>query len=171
MYHNTKYLQFYVTVYFDCRFSNLLKLQEHLTSVHNFEVSIKYHEFCNIDEFEKWKAAEELATKSYYVRNSSAKTYGTSKIHYLYCNRSGHKAKGSGKRQLKLQGSCKIDKVCLSHIKAVENLESNMVSVEYCSTHTSHNMELCHLPIPEAAKHAIALKVQEGVAVERTYFG
>ena len=158
----------YLAYLFDYRFTNLLKMQEHLSSEHNYEVSVSAHEFKSMAEFEEWKIKEETASKSYFVRNSSSKICGSNKFYYYYCNRSGsYKGKGSGKRQLKIQGSCKTGKTCIAHLKVTENLQTQMISVQYCSTHSNHHLELCHLPVPKTTKQLIAMKLQEGVSIER----
>jgi len=94
--------------------------------------------------------------------------YGSSKHHYFYCNRSGnHESKGHTKRQIKLQGSCKAASTCIAHIKAIQNTLTDEIVVEYCSTHNSHDLNLCHLPVPEDIKHFIAAKLQDGVSLDR----
>ena len=57
--------------------------------------------------------------------------------------------KGEGKRQLKTQGSCKTGNVCIAHLKVAEDITTGVVNVEYCCTHTGHEAELGHLPVPE----------------------
>ena len=60
-------------------------MQEHLTKDHDMDVTISTHNFCDMEEFEKWKTAEETASRSYFVRNSSSKLYGdTNKFYYYY---------------------------------------------------------------------------------------
>ena len=39
--------------------------------------------------------------------------------------------------------------------------------MEYCSTHTEHEIQLTHLPILDDVKLLIARKLQEGVCVTR----
>jgi len=144
-------------------------MQEHLTKDHDMDVTISTHNFCDMEEFEKWKTAEETASRSYFVRNSSSKLYGdTNKFYYYYCNRFGsYKGKGCGKRQLKTQGSCKSEKQCISRIKVMENLVTKAVTVQYCSTHTGHDKDECHLPISQLTKNMISAKLQSGIPVER----
>ena len=84
------------------------------------------------------------------VQNSSAKIYGSVKHLYYYCNRSGHyKPKGHGKRSLQCQGTCRSGNTCIAHIKTMEDTLSKTLVVEYCSTHTGHEIQLSHLPILE----------------------
>ena len=41
------------------------------------------------------------------------------------------------------------------------------IKYHHCSTHSYHDLELCHLPVPKTTKDLIAAKLQEGVAVEQ----
>jgi len=70
-------------------------------------------------------------------------------------------------RQLKNMGSNKSDTTCVAHIKAIENMSTGAVTVEYCAAHNSHNIEICHLPISHDTKAMIASKLQDGVCVDR----
>jgi len=62
----------------------------------------------------EWKASEEGATRTKYVkaRKDIRRIDGAIKQYY-YCHRSGHyRAKGHGLRRLKVQGSAKIGCLC-----------------------------------------------------------
>lgn len=41
------------------------------------------------------------------------------------------------------------------------------VAVEYCPIHNSHDLNLCHLPVPEDIKLFIAAKLKDGVSLDR----
>ena len=119
-------------------------------------------------EFLQWKEQEERATNSSYVKHSSSKTYGESEHYYYYCNRTGiYIGKGEGKRQLKTQGSSKINMHCIAHMKAVHNIKTDAVNVQYCATHNTHSIQLAHLRMSEETRNRIALKLQQGITVER----
>jgi len=108
-------------------------------------------------EFEQWKLQEVSKTKSHYVRNTSAKVFGSSKHYYFYCNRYGdYKSKRHMKQQLKLSGSHKIDSTCVAHIKATQDLTTDEIVVEYCGVHNSHDTKLCYLPVPQEIKLSIS---------------
>ena len=47
----------------------------------------------------------------------------------------------------------------------MEGTLSKTIVVEYCSTHTGHEIQLSHLPILDVVKLLIARKIQEGVCV------
>ena len=72
--------------------------------------------------------------------------------------------KGSGNRQLKLQGSSKLGD---AYIKAFENIASKAVHVEYCLHHHNHKTELGHLTMNEHLRAKIASKLHEGVSEKR----
>ena len=45
-------------------------------------------------------------------------------------------------RHTKSQGSSKIGERCIAHIKAIEDLTSAEVAIQYCSTHHNHDVNL-----------------------------
>ena len=111
---------------------------------------------------------EDDRSKSYFVQHSSSRVYGTMKYWYLYCNRSGKvRIRGQGKRQLKVQGSCKTGLSCIAHMKVMQDTITGVIMVEYCSTHNSHSVQLAHLPVPSDIKHKIAAKLHDGVSIEK----
>lgn len=140
---------------------------KHLNDEHNSKIFIESLHFDNWEEFSSWKRQEEIRTESCYVCDSSMKTYGSANHYYFYCNRSGDFVpKGHGKRQLKLQSSSKTETTYVAHIKAIENTLTNAITIEYCSTHNTHGLQLCHLLLPDDMKHYIAAKLQEGTSVD-----
>ena len=93
------------------RFPSIQGVISHLQNAHNMEIGYQTHSLDNFTKFNEWKIQEEKTSKSYYIQNSSAKLYGSTKYWYLYCNRyeTGH-FRGEGKRLTKSQGSCKTGK-------------------------------------------------------------
>ena len=82
-------------------------------------------------------------------------------------NRSGHyKGEGCGYRQLKSQGTSKINNICPTDMKVTENLANGVVTVIYTATHWHHLKQLAHLPIPDTVKQQVAAKLQQGVSVQ-----
>ena len=74
-----------------------------------------------MNDFLSWKEGIEREKLSQFVLNCAPNKSEEKKVFYYYCNRMGsYKSKGMGKRQLKIQGSVKIDTQCSAHIKAVE---------------------------------------------------
>ena len=150
------------------RYASIRALITHLKKEHDFAVQTETYNFNNLDEFQQWKSEEEMKRKSYYVQHSSSIPCGAQQVWYLYCNRSGwYHAKGKGKRQLKSQGSCKVDNACISHMKVTEDSVTGNVSVEYCCTHNSHSINIAHIPVPEGVKLDIAAKLHQGVKIDR----
>ena len=41
------------------------------------------------------------------------------------------------------------------------------VSIEYCSTHSSHDAEPYHLPLPTEIKHTISVQLHDGVPIDK----
>ena len=76
-------------------------------------------------------------------------------------------SKGTGKRQMKSQGSAKLGSQCSAYIKASENLDTKNVNVKYCCKHYNHESKLAFLRIPEKIKLEIANKIQKGISIER----
>ena len=115
-----------------------------------------------MSEFNEWKLKEERKSKAHFVQNSSAKIYGSVKHLYYYCNQSGHyKPKGHGHFSVKEN----VEVVTLVlHISKQWKTHLTLV-VEYCSTHTGHEIQLSHLPILDDVRLLIAIKLQEGVCV------
>ena len=132
------------------------------------KVNINEHQFSSMEDFTKWKEEVEKETRSLFVQHSSNLTYGANKYWYLYCNRSGQvRLRGQGKRQLKTQGSSKTGTTCVCHMRIQQDTVTGKMIVKYCSSHTTHNPQLAHLPIPSNVKHTIATKLQEGVQIEK----
>ena len=65
---------------------------------------------------------------------------------YYYCNRVGtYKSEGTGKHQLKTQGTAKIGSQCSAYIKAVQDINTHKIHCYYCPicpTHYNHTVSL-----------------------------
>ncbi|XP_011408853.1 PREDICTED: uncharacterized protein LOC105315802 [Amphimedon queenslandica] len=148
---------------------SVAKLIEHLHQIHNKEIKITNHEFRSIDKFYEWKKGEESHSKSFYVKNSASRMQGLNRKSYYYCNRSGVVRQSKEKRQRapKVQGSCKTNEYCTAHMTVIEDTITKMVKVTYCSHHSNHKPEVCHLRVPDKVKNAVAAKLAEGVTIER----
>lgn len=87
-------------------------------SIHiHFLFSQRLH-FLNVEVFKSWKEEEERRTYSNYVQQCAPQLYGDKQHWYYYCNQSGsYKSKAKGKRQLKTQGTCKLEERCIAHMK------------------------------------------------------
>ena len=53
----------------------------------------------------------------------------------------------------------------------MENLITNAVTVQYCSTHSGHDKDECLLPISQLTKNMIIAKLQSGIPGERILDG
>ncbi len=141
---------------------------KHLSSAHDVTSTQEVREFASFKEFMQWKAVTEVNTQSYYVQQSGSRVRGAATWTYFYCNRSGcYQPKGSGRRVLKSQGSTKIGGICTAHLRVKQNNDTGNVIVYHCSSHHGHLKEIAHLRIPEQVKLTIAMKLQQGVAIER----
>lgn len=112
-------------------------------------------------DFETWKAALEHRTNSFYATGHSGKKFPDGRIlKYFYCNRSGfHDRKNKRKdetkktRQLKAQGSCKLEGYCPSHI--VYKLDGQNIKVDFTVSHYGHELEPRHIRLPDKTRDAI----------------
>ena len=147
----------------------MTKLIEHLNECHEKGIEITLHHFNNMDDFNEWKKGEESLSKSFYVQHSASRMQGINRKTYLYCNRSGivRQSKGQRHRASKVQGSCKLNEYCTAHMTVTENTITKKIKVSYCSHHSNHEPEICHLRVPEEVKNVVAAKLAEGVTIDR----
>ena len=151
-------------------FQNIKGLIDHMNLSHNKDIIIHEKNFASLSKFLSWKEEDEQRNNASYVRQCGPQVASSRNVkrHYYYCNRSGqYTAKGSGSRQLKVQGSCKVGDVCTAHLKAIEDLSTGSVHLEYCTYHHNHKEELAHLRMPDELRKKIAVKLQEGVAEKK----
>jgi hypothetical protein len=52
-------------------------------------------------------------------------------------------------------------------MKVLQDTVTGNVTVEYCSLHNTHEMDIAHIPLPESVKLDIAAKLHQGVAIDR----
>ena len=102
------------------------------------------------------------------MQQCSSRAFTNNRHWYYYCNRSGlYRKRGIGIRHTKSQGTSKIGERCIAHIKAIEDITSGEVSVEYCSTHHNHDINLGHLRIQHDTRMKIVAQLQQGLAMSR----
>lgn len=100
-----------------------------------------------------------------FVQQCGSKWRNGKEYTYYYCNRHGnYRPKGSGKRAMKSQGTCKLGEPCTACMRAITCASSGKVSIEYC---TNHNHEIAYLCIPQDTRVSIAAKLQDGVNVDK----
>ena len=74
-------------------------------------------------EFEDWKCDLEEQEMCSYVKCTGMKsTADNNQVCYYYCSRSGYfNSKGRGKRQIKSQGTSKLNTYCTAAIKTIKS--------------------------------------------------
>ena len=73
----------------------------------------------------------------------------------------------TGKRQLKTQGSSKINQHCTASITLMHRNYTASIGAEICHTHYGHTNSLGHIRLPESAHLSIANQLTIGVAFDR----
>lgn len=119
-------------------------------------VQTKYSDSCHTADFITWKEQEEKTSNAHFVKSTGAKRLpdGTVKSYFL-CHRTGiFKPEGTGKRQLKSQGSCKIGKHCFSSMTLSES--NGKIKVAYQKNHHGHQFDVGHLRLNARERAAIA---------------
>lgn len=146
------------------RTSHRISLLNHFTDEHRIEIQVDYLEFENIDLFNKWKDELENETKCRYNK-ISYKLYTDRNTTIFQCHRSGHyKARGSGYRLLKAQGSKKLNAYCPAQLHVSDS--GNCIRVRFTSTHVGHENELCHMYLKQRDREIIAQKLALGMSPE-----
>lgn len=124
--------------------------------------------FLFILAFTQWLSEEEDTNQVQYVQNTGKKSNAEFDLIYYECKRTHRNRKDqvlptNRKRNLKSQGSCKIDKACVSQIIVKINKLSGECFVTYHKSHYLHEKEVQHLQISKANKSVIASKLILGV--------
>ena len=150
------------------RFSNVHKLEEHLTTHHILVLQIETFTFDSLDDFYQWKEEEEVHTSSWYVQKCAPQLINEKEHHYYYFNRAGkYRSQSKGERSLKSQGTSKVVSHCCAHIHATINKKTNVITVHYNSTHYNHETQLGHVRITDTTRMTIAAKLKEGKTPQR----
>lgn len=88
-------------------------------------------------------------------------------VQYYQCNKGGvYKLKGTGIRQLKSQGTFKIQRNCTATLKATTT-EDGKITVDLCLTHCGHQQDLQHTWLPKQKKEEMAALIQQGVSKDK----
>ncbi|KAG8195381.1 hypothetical protein JTE90_001397 [Oedothorax gibbosus] len=119
-----------------------------------------FQEFNSYDDFKVWKEVEEKKEKCFFSQMCGVKKSRGVKKYYFACHRSGYySSKGKGLRNLKIQGSCRLNTLCPASIKLTET-ETGNCHVEYNRTHVGHQSEdLGHLALTDKERKSIAEKI------------
>ena len=112
---------------------------------------------CFLSDFELWKEETERESRSSFVKSRAACKTSNGSRRVFYCNRNGiYKSKGCGKRQLKIQGSCKTGGSCPAAIVVDEN--NGQLHCRYYPTHYGHEVKVAFQRISAGDKQEIAGK-------------
>ncbi|XP_035231177.1 uncharacterized protein LOC118203043 [Stegodyphus dumicola] len=112
------------------------------------------------EDFYQWKHDIEINTNSTYVleRGTQKNKLGIQK-RYFHCHRSGNfNSKSKGLRNLKIQGSNKINAYCPSSI-TVTGTENGLHEVNFLQTHIGHSNDIGYLNLSKNDRDKIATKV------------
>ena len=140
--------------------------------MHKYAVQMHKLNFTDFGSFLTWKEEEERKTHSNYMQQCAPRIYRTKQHWYYYCNWSGtFQSKGRGVRHIISQGSCKIGERCIAHIKAIKDMATGEVIVQYCSTHHNHEVNLGHTRMQHSTHMKIAGQLQQGITAERIIRG
>ena len=135
---------------------------------HTHNLFLIYYDYTTID-FEIWKEEIERETNTWYVKGTGKKQTTDGFIEYYYCNRSGFfSTESTGKRQLKTQGSSKINQHCTASITLTHRNYTASIGAKICHKHYGHTNSLGHILLPESAHLSIANQLTIGVAFDRT---
>ncbi|XP_050315270.1 uncharacterized protein LOC126749605 [Anthonomus grandis grandis] len=103
-----------------------------------------------------------------YVISAKRNKGENTEIIYYKCNRSNINKvtiKEHRQRNLKSQGTCKLNFTCTSQIKVV--YKSNKCSIHWIKTHYNHKTELEHIRLSSRMKNEIAAKLVSGLSDQR----
>ena len=118
-------------------------------------------------EFEQWKEDYEKNNDSWFVKGTGEKGDNDKTTTYYYCNRTRNfQCKGSGQRNIKAQGTSKIDAYCTAALTVTCVADSASIGVKFCKSHYGHVTSLGHLRLPESDRKLIASKLLQGVSFE-----
>lgn len=137
---------------------------------HSITFQTETLEFDSREEFEKWKCKLEVATITQYTSRRVCKT--TKHEYRAYeCHRSGIYKERTQKpvrlRNLKKQGSKKLQGACPAEIKLKQFKADGRCIVTFQSTHVGHEIgnetELAHIYMDKAKRDEIAGKIADHV--------
>uniref|UniRef100_A0A1B6CG27 C2H2-type domain-containing protein n=1 Tax=Clastoptera arizonana TaxID=38151 RepID=A0A1B6CG27_9HEMI len=142
------------------KYSDFIK---HSSDKHDITIKNKKIEFKNEKEFLMWKNDIEKESNTYFYKRTSS-LRADYKKQFFYCNRSGfyHSTLVERKREIKKQGSRKINGFCPCSLK-VYFFDDGKVKVDYCSTHVGHTVDVQHLPLTLEERQAIAIQIRNNI--------
>jgi hypothetical protein len=134
---------------------------EHFEKKHDLNMDFEEFEFGSMDEFNKWKRLiESESFTEYRVKRISEKN-----LRFI-CHRSGYfTSKGSGKRSMKISGTCKINGFCPASM-TVKIKDSGQVKVIFQKSHVGHKNEPKHVLLTKSEKEKIAASIANKIPYE-----
>ena len=66
-----------------------------------------------------------------------------------------------------VSGVCKMMKTCSAFMSTTMDLASGAITVEYCSHHVGHNLDIGHLRLSQELRSDIAGLLHQGVTVDK----
>ncbi|CAN7988836.1 unnamed protein product [Ixodes hexagonus] len=146
-------------------FGHRNRLLSHLSYEHGFVPNYQELKFRSREEFLAWKDEEEYREKVHFVAPCSHKVlYGGRLKRYYLCHRSGvYVGRGSGKRKLKSQGSCKVGTHCMATMVTIEMPDTGSVSVVYQKQHYGHDIDLGHVRLSKAERQVVTNQLLQGI--------
>ena len=156
----------------ESKFCTMPEVIKHLNQSHDQHLEYEYLDFQNETAFQKWLVRIEKETPCRFIRTRGGEKRNQKQVHYYQCSRSGHsnpKSVAERKRHLKIQGSCKIERTCSSHLVKSTKSDDDTIQVKYLSKHfchTSHIKQLGHLRLQESDRKWLAGKLAQKIPMD-----
>lgn len=122
-----------------CSFHTFAKteIKRHFQEVHRIVLNTRQLEFPSVEDFLIWKTIFEKETSSKYT-SVTPTIHKTHSYNYYVCHRSGNYiSKAKGLRNLRKQGSIKINSYCPASIKLIN--ADGKCKVSFIETHVGHD--------------------------------
>ncbi|XP_065211619.1 uncharacterized protein LOC135839492 [Planococcus citri] len=145
-------------------------LTNHYTNEHGIEFKPETHEFDSREQFEEWKCKLEVSTITQYTSRRVCHT-ANHEYRVFECHRSGVYRERTQKdfrlRNLKKQGSKKLNGTCPGELKLRQDKSNGKCTVTFQPIHVGHEIgnesELAHIYLDKAKRNEIASQIAENV--------
>lgn len=144
-----------------CEFSAKFRdeMIKHFEVVHSVIFTQEKLNFLTDDDFLIWKRKIEADTLSRFIVKEGTRMYKNHKTTNYDCHRSGyHAASGKGLRNLKIQGSVKMNAFCPARILRQLNNDGSC-NVTYFLTHVGHQNDIRFLSLSSVERENIARQI------------
>ncbi|XP_078491945.1 sinc finger protein Ci-ZF(C2H2)-148 [Ciona intestinalis] len=140
----------------------------HYNNNHDKNLKLMQQNFVSESDFNEWKTDLERKTNTLFGQTCGKQRNQDHEVTRYYCHRSGNYVpSGTGARSLKVQGSLKMNGRCPAYMVKRKRLSSGRISVEYCSDHVGHSVELCHLKLSSEIRSMIRSKIESGMEAKQ----